>query len=576
MRLLHRRPYLRPPAIPRQGATYEDQAPFLNSLIEDAYESEAGIFTLPMGELTLGSPLYIKKGWENFILQGHPGGTVLKALPDFVSATDDCLIGIAIESTNNVNDLWNVDPVEVVQWKAQPMLEGGTVIEFWPGQDPLSTGFYGLADQDTIPEWDDDLDVWHQITYRAEMVEVLSYNADLRRAVLSAPLTRSYDQSAQLIPMAWDTEDVRMCRNITIRNLTLNGLQATGTPPTYLPFGIYSEFCWGLQLESIRTEYFRDSHFRIDVGVNTIASDIAIIGDYDFEVLMRGLNFFWCRNIEVKDVTAGSVRHGIQFSQGNSHFSVDGYTATDSKDDGSLDCHGARNQHGVLRNFDVDKSCKVGNTSYPAGDQDIRILNGTCGIGLKVQGGSQVDVDSLSAEHLLLQTIAGYPEFYPYDCSYTSCSFTNTSGSGSNNCLYLDCFDDHGGTAFRQVTNQRFYGCSFTQTLSGGGNWSVFFNLINRPCDFHFWDSEFTNNAPNSVIENQAQDNKFRLILNFEGCRFESPSDQDYAIDFDENSVAGVSLISCEFHTGASSPEFVNASGSSVSIDSFFDNTIVP
>jgi len=547
--------------------------------MENAYDNSAGVFTLPLGLVKLGGPLYIKKGWENFTLQGHPQGTVLQALPTFVAATDDCLIGIAIESTNDVNDLWNVTAAN--RRTALPMVEGSTVIEFWSGQDPLTSGSYwGLADQDTIPQYDEDLDDWQQTVYRAEMIQVISYNEDLRRAVLAQPVTRSFDQSAQLIPMNRFTEDVRMCKNITIRNLTLNGLQVPEDdpdPPVYLPYGIYSEFCWGLTVDEVETRYFSDSHIRSDVGVDVRISNVDVVGDYAIpEKTLRGLDFFWSRTIEVSNITADGVRHGIEFSQCNSHFSVDGYTATNSLDDGSLDCHGARNQHGVLRNFQVDKSCKIGNTSFPAGDQDIRVLHGTCGVALRVQGGSQVEVDNLGARYLLLQTIAGFPKYYPHDCTYSNCAFVNDSGSDSNNCLTLDCFEESGGAAFRQATNQRFLGCSFDQRRTAGGNFVLFFEEISDSTDLLFENCALTSEDSNPLAVNKSQVAS-RLQLGFNGCNLESNGGAVAAIHFETGSVGGLSLINSTFITSETSPDFyVITHPSIVSLDANDGNQVNP
>ncbi|MBV6458507.1 MAG: hypothetical protein HONBIEJF_01635 [Fimbriimonadaceae bacterium] len=577
MRLLHRRPYLRPPAIPRQGATYEDQAPFLNSLIEDAYESEAGIFTLPMGELTLGSPLYIKKGWENFILQGHPGGTVLKALPDFVAAPDDCLIGIAINGGNDVNDLWDITASG--RRTTAGLRAGDTTIELLPGQSEISSPtFWGLADQDTIPEWDDSLDVWERITYRAELVEVVDYNHDLRRAVLSRPVSRDYDQSVQLLPLGWNEVGVRMCKNITVRNLTLDGLQNVVTP-IYLPFGIYGALCWGLQIQNIQTRYFRDSHLRLDACSNLGLSGVECFGEHEFSDLLRGLNFFYCRDIYVSNISADKLRHGVQFSQGNSYFTLDGYVATDSYD-ASLDTHGARNQHGTLRNFQIDESCKVGNTSYPAGDQDITLLNGAVGKALTIQGGSQASVTSVTAQYLLLQTIARFPQFYPHDCTYTNCTFDHDISAFGTNALTTNCHSNAvTDNAFRRSTNQHFYGCTFSQAQVGASQWCIYFEAIDNPSEFRFFDCTFVSFAFNPLIDYLNGDTApvWRLNLTVDSCHFVSEDDYPNAIEFQANTRAGIRLSNSSFVTGDPTPNFLTmGSGSLISIDEDVDNVINP
>jgi len=198
------------------------------------------------------------------------------------------------------------------------------------------------------------------------------------------------------------------------------------------------------------------------------------------------------------------LRQGVQFSTANSDFRLVGYTATNSFDD-SPDCHGGKNHRGLIADFATDKSCKIGNVSYPTGDQDITIQNGWCTLGLRVQGGSRVTVANCTAQAALLATIRGQ-ETVPNNCSFTNCVFSVPPDSSFTTvnfgCTQFDYNDEYpiSGSEVRRFAWLSFNNCRFEMNDDSGGRFNIFIEDLKGDAQVTFNDCRLHSNSETTQI----------------------------------------------------------------------------
>jgi len=458
---------------------FPDASPIINAMIDEAVSSGLGIVTLPPGINYLDYPIDIPMGTTDLIVQGHEQGTTLKAR---AAMTGKAVIQVG-QQDNNPSRVWGSGGVPL-QDDAVP---GTTSLIKATGLSVVIVGkYYALADLDEIPEWDDEEDEWTDIHYRAELVKVIAYNSGTREITLDRLIARPYVAASPESARIYNLEvgDYGVCQNITLRGFSIDG-RYDASEGSYAENGIWGQTCDGVVLENLSIVNIKDSCVRFDLSSGVVCGSIDMAADDDpvDEELSRGLNFFRCTPVVARDISADNLRHGVQFSQGNSDFELNGYTATNSEDD-SPDLHGGRNIRGLLTNFVTDKSCKVGNVSYPAGDQDITITNGVCAEGIRVQGGSRVSVSNCQAQAALLACIKGYWQYYPNDCTFENCRFVVNSGTSFTATNFAcDMFEYNNedplyGAEIRRFTGLVFNSCSFEMNRTDTTVWNVFIQDI--------------------------------------------------------------------------------------------------
>ncbi|MBV6457326.1 MAG: hypothetical protein HONBIEJF_00434 [Fimbriimonadaceae bacterium] len=284
-----------------------------------------------------------------------------------------------------------------------------------------------------------------------------------------------------------------------------------------------------------------------------------------------------------RNIVADGLRHGVQFSQWNSDFELNGYVATSSHDQ-SPDLHGGRNIRGLIANFTTDQSCKIGNVSYPAGDQDITVANGECGKQIQVQGGSSVSVSDCSAQAITFQTIKGMPAYWPHNCSFTrciiDCSEEDPVPESTAN-VYLDEFDEYDsfpfpGDSFLRATGIVFNECTFIQRYIGATSYNVNIQNYTDRSEFYFAGCSFLSYRQNDQIRFANLTNSSpRCYAFFQSCAITSDvsgTDNQFGIVIPNVTRISIGMSECIFVSDHSSVTKIVNDGSGNIAKLFNDN----
>jgi len=536
-------------------AIFPDASVPINRMIANAIENGLEVVTLPNGTCYLDNPITIPKGTANLTIQGHSLGTILKAR--------DQLSGVALlqvgQDGNNPNLVWGGGGLLLTQ----DVQVGDTILKKSAITGPPTVGeYYAIADLATIPEWQGTS--FEDVEYRAELVKVTAYVSLTGTITIDRPAAREYlagsPDNARIFPVQTENNDV--CVNITLRDFTVDGQWFEGDE-LYVGDGIWCVLCDGITISNVTVTHCDGNCIRFDLCRNVTVEDVLVSGEAERDTLYRGVNFFRCRDIACKSISADKLRHGIQFSTANSDFSLVGYTATNSLDD-SPDCHGGKNHRGLIADFTTDKSCKVGNVSYPTGDQDITIQNGVCTEGIRVQGGSRVTVANCTAQAALFATIKGQVDSVPNNCSFTNC-FLSVPASPDPpfstvnfGCTQFDYNDEYpiSGSQVRNFNWVSFNNCSFEMFFVEDPSFNVFIEDLIGDAQVTFNDCEFRSlrveNEQIRVYDSASQWDGL-LSLDFWSCSMESGTTQtegnDHAASFSGLTASDVETIlsGCQF-----------------------------
>lgn len=531
---------------------------------------------LPPGISYLDYPIVIPKGATNLALRGHPySGSHLQAR--------DAMAGKAIiqvgQQSNDPSNAWDTSAAEILLFQAVAVGDI-TLVKLEGEPNPVVGEYYALADLATIPEWQTDAFV--DVVYRSELVKVISYSAG--NIGIDRPAAREYltGDDARIYPMQTEANDV--CVNITLSDFTVDGCYDEGGD-LYAENGIWAVLCDGISVRNVTVSRCDENCVRFDVCRDVTVSTVAVNGDVEREELYRGLNFFRCLNIKCTDIAADKLRHGVQFSTANSDFRLVGYVATNSYDD-SPDCHGGRNHRGLIADFTTDWSCKVGNFSYPTGDQDITIQNGECAEQIKVQCGSSVSVSTCTAQAVIFQTNKGQPDYWPHNCSFSRCRFVSPATDPvSTTNVYLDENDEIDeeplpGDSFLRATGIVFNECTFVQEYVAGTSYNVNIQGYTDRSEFYFSSCRFVSKRANDQIRLANIGNETTTLYCFlQQCMLVSDvdgTDNEFGIVIPVDTVVSIGLNDCTFDSDNVSTEFIVNIGSANVVKLFNDQNTPP
>lgn len=269
----------------------------------------------------------------------------------------------------------------------------------------------------------------------------------------------------------------------------------------------------------------------------------------------------------------------------NSDFRLIGYTATNSYDD-SPDCHGGKNHRGLIADFTTDWSCKVGNFSYPAGDQDITVQGGACAEQIKVQCGSSVSVSNSTAQAVIFQTNKGQPDYYPHNCSFTRCKFVSpASDPVSTTNVYLDENDEIDeeplpGDSFLRATGIVFNECSFVQEYVTNPSYNVNIQGYTDRSEFYFAGCSFFSKRGTVQIRFANISNSGPLLYAFlQDCQIVSQvsgTDNEHGIVIPADTTIAIGISESVFATDNPSTTMIVDNGSTETTFLFDDNNTPP
>jgi hypothetical protein len=439
-----------------------DDSPWLNQNIRDAINSGRPSYTIPAGTYYLWNPLIVPRGTKNFALLGSGQGQTILRAPFARQRLVE--VGEAIMPHNN----WGLtDKTNTV---LEPLDEGATVLRLVPGADPVAPGNYVL--------WDD-----HQIVNRygtgethnrAEIVRVISYDPLSRSATLDEPVGRDFLNSPKLANF-----NQALCENITVGNITIDGLSDTGVGSTDM---LYISGVRGLNVSNVRLVNYANGASYINVCKNSTVTNCVIdpattggIGA-GYGLTITRSRFTTIQNCQLNSSQA------LKFHTGAMDSTVQDCVTTSGGN--AIDAHGFDELRVTIRRCTGNGGITLGNEAWAAGGKGHRVED--CDLQFLFIGPNATDVivrrskfrEALSLSDLdpsLCNPLANPMGGRPGVISFEDCEFWAAQNVVNDfrwfNCervVFSRCILGTTNTSFGNVIklvggrgNLAFYGCEF-------------------------------------------------------------------------------------------------------------------
>jgi len=524
----------------------------LTALLAAQVDGQTVTMTIPSCDV--GVDIDIPAGTKNLVIEGRLSGTTVRAR-QAISGVGVINIGA---TGNSPNDAYSLSMTSKTQLST--VAAGDLTVTRTANEAIVAQRWYFLCDLDEVPQVGA-----ADILYRGEMVYVTSVAGNV--ATLREAVGRAYDTNVRLLHLqpngSGGTGD-RVCENIVIRNLTVNGEYATDT---YSDYGVWGVFCVNCRVENVTVRKCRDAHIRFDHSIDCDIRSCSTIGGASFADKYRGIDLYMCRRIRTLNFSASLVRHAYQLS-GCQDCELIGGSVTSSYDK-SIDLHGRRSLRNTIRNVTADNDVVAGNPTFVAGDDDNVFENVHSQANLGVIGaGCRNIFRNCSARKQLLAVVEGYEDYYPQDPLFEDCVFDIPAldiARVAN--LNIDQTPDgdsgDGNPSARRVTGYTARRCRFTNRRTGN-MWSLLFEEIADDSDFEFEDCTFEVYGSQELLQVEAQPAGGHILaLGFSGCTFRHYNSGQYAMHFDgSNTIVHLSKTNCRFFTAAMAPAWQNVTNS--------------
>lgn len=330
---------------------YMDDSVWINERIRDAIASNAGYYTLPPGTYHVYNPIMIPRGTKQFTLRGSGMNQTIIRAPFARQRLIE--VGEAIMPHNN----WGLTDKD--NTPVQPVDEGQEVVRLHAKAAAIAPGDYVL--------WDG-----HQIVNRygtgethnrAEIVRVISYNPTSHSVTLDEPVGRDFLMSPKLSDF-----NEALCENITVSDLTLDGLSSTGTGSTDL---LYASGVRTLYVRNVRWTNYANGAGVINVCKSSLISNCVVDPATTGGVgTGYGLNITRSRFTTVSNCQLNSAQ-ALKLHTGAMDSTIEDCVTTSGGN--AVDAHGFDEKRVIVRRCWGNGGITLGNEAWSAGGSGHRV-----------------------------------------------------------------------------------------------------------------------------------------------------------------------------------------------------------
>lgn len=371
-------------ALPSIGHSNVFDGNAVQSSINAAIASGASTLTLPNGTIRLTRSLTIPRGTRNFTLRGGPRTRIVRAT-NF--QTPLLTLGLDGQSGYSNTPLFSFPNVPL-----QPIADGANTIDL-VSPTTIPRGWYVVAGENPTQDFVQ-ISSGTRFANKRELVYVQS-QAGLR-LTLDRPLGREYVQP-RLFQL--ETESTPPSERVVLQNIRIEGIWLDGrlgeidtgrsTPVGKAPLAVKClslEWGAGFSMQNVRISGFRQAGASLMLSRDIDLRNLNLF-DAQLSVAAYGIEFLGCRTINIQDSSLQDVRLGFVFSSGTMDAYV--FNCRIPAGRGAFDV-----SHGVGERRITFEQCVapefiLGNGSWLAGGQDLRLIDCTALNQIQVQGNTQ-------------------------------------------------------------------------------------------------------------------------------------------------------------------------------------------
>jgi hypothetical protein len=335
-----------------------DASVWINQGIRDAIARGQSEYVIPAGVYDVRDNIVLPPGTRNFTLRGAGSQATVFTTRSRVM---DQIIEIGTQTP--IHNNWGISnrPTQNVR----PVTSGSVFVTLQNSAN-IEPGWYAL--------WDDYAVVASKPPHerqmnRLELVEVISYDANRRRARLRQGVGRDYRVNPKLSDM----------RNALTHNITVRGFGMVGSvnESTQASDGIVQAgLTVGLRLDDLRVRTFGHRAILLNAVRDALVTNTDVADAVDRSIGRGyGLTMHRCRFVTVTDSIATNTRHAFVGHAGTMDVHWERLQARGP--DNNLDTHGFDERRFTIVNSFGEGGVLIGNPNWLGGARDIVIRNCT-------------------------------------------------------------------------------------------------------------------------------------------------------------------------------------------------------
>jgi len=481
------------------AAAAADDATWINAEIRAAIARGDKAYRLPAGVYELESSIVIPPGTSDFALIGAGSDQTILRTPS-VKLSHAVRVGSVPVLFNN----WGISNKPQIPVLA--VSEGSSRVQLPRTSPAVPPGLYALWDEYKIQGVKPP---YNTVLNRAEIVRVVSFDADKWQAVLDAPAGREYTVSPKLA-------DVRdsVCRNIEVSGLRLEGVVGDSATNGIVSAGLTD----GLVLADLKVRgYWSDA-----VTVNTVRN--ARLERIDIEGAVAsgagagyGVSIYRSRFVSVSNSRAHNFNPNSGYIV---HSGSTDVTIRDSvcEESAKFDTHGYDDRRIVFENCSGG-TMGIGNVAWLGGARNVQLRN--CTHESIWIGPNVVNVRATDSRfgRVTLASVPQQENGNPRSGKPDAIAFVNCDIVGSGTAVINDCSE--GGW----IT---FLNCRIQNTKTDWGYVALFDNYSGLVA---FYNCDITTSNSRSPIVLSSPKTGMRLLMRF--CRITSLRSAAQAVNLD-------------------------------------------